>query len=411
MREQIKIKYLILGAGPAGLSFANKLVDKGETSFLVLEKEQEAGGLCRSLTVDNAPLDIGGGHFLDTKDTEVDDYLFKFLDKNEWNLFYRDSRIQMNNYEINHPFEANIWQMPIEQQAEYLESIAKAGCNNEVKMPEMFIDWIEWKLGKKIAYNYMIPYNQKMFGKDLDILGTYWMNKLPNVSFRETIRSCLEKKAYGTQPGHSVFLYPKKYGYGEVWLRMAERLGEKILYGKTVKSLDIINKKIICEDSNIFHADYIIVTIPWLEFSDFIGATNGIVKNINKLKYNSIQVEYISDNINTKAHWLYYPQKEISYHRILVRKNFASKASGYWTETNIDRIDKVKNSNYKYINKYAYPLNTVDKPVIMKELLTFMEKYQIYGLGRWGEHQHYNSDVAVRKAFELCERVIDGKVL
>ena len=43
-----KVKYLILGAGPAGLTFANRLKQSGEDSFLVVEKETEAGGLCRS---------------------------------------------------------------------------------------------------------------------------------------------------------------------------------------------------------------------------------------------------------------------------------------------------------------------------------------------------------------------------
>lgn len=57
------MKYLILGAGPAGLSFANRLLQKSEKDFFVLEKESEAGGLCRSAIVDNSLLDIGGGHF------------------------------------------------------------------------------------------------------------------------------------------------------------------------------------------------------------------------------------------------------------------------------------------------------------------------------------------------------------
>ena len=30
-------------------------------------------------------------------------------------------------------------------------------------MPQKFVDWIYWKLGNKIAEDYMIPYNQKMF--------------------------------------------------------------------------------------------------------------------------------------------------------------------------------------------------------------------------------------------------------
>ena len=77
------VKYLILGAGPAGLTFARRLLDKGETSFLVLEKENCAGGLCRSINVDGAPFDIGGGHFLDIRRPKVNDFLFQFMPKEE----------------------------------------------------------------------------------------------------------------------------------------------------------------------------------------------------------------------------------------------------------------------------------------------------------------------------------------
>ena len=63
----MKKKYLILGAGPAGLTVANKLKEKGETDFLLVEKEDEVGGLCRSKEVDGTDLDIGGGHILDVR--------------------------------------------------------------------------------------------------------------------------------------------------------------------------------------------------------------------------------------------------------------------------------------------------------------------------------------------------------
>ncbi len=50
---------------PAGLAFACYLLKltKGKGSVLVLEKEKEAGGLCRSTQVDGYPLDVGGGIF------------------------------------------------------------------------------------------------------------------------------------------------------------------------------------------------------------------------------------------------------------------------------------------------------------------------------------------------------------
>ena len=76
------MKYLILGAGPAGLSFATKLKKEGINDFLVLEKESTAGGLCRSVIVDGAPFDIGGGHFLDVRRPNVNAYLFQFMPEN-----------------------------------------------------------------------------------------------------------------------------------------------------------------------------------------------------------------------------------------------------------------------------------------------------------------------------------------
>lgn len=50
------MKYLILGAGPAGLTLANRLLEFGESSVCVLEKESEAGGLCRTKYVEGKPL-------------------------------------------------------------------------------------------------------------------------------------------------------------------------------------------------------------------------------------------------------------------------------------------------------------------------------------------------------------------
>ena len=39
----------------------------------------------------------------------------------------------------------------------------------------------------------------------------------------------------------------------------------------------------------------------------------------------------------------------------------------------------------------------------MKVLLEWMKKRNIYGLGRWGEWEHYNSDVTVKRAMLLAD--------
>ncbi len=393
------MKYLILGAGPAGLSFAYRLFKRGERDFLILEKENEAGGLCRSRQIDNAPLDIGGGHFLDIKNKKVLDFLFDVMPENEWNVYERNSQIAIYDQYISSPIESNIWQLPIEKQIEHLKEIAIAGCNLGTSKPDKFVEWISWKLGKIIARDYMIPYNKKMFGENLNSIGTYWLEKLPNVSFEETLRSCLEKKAYGTQPGHTKFLYPKKYGSGEIWLRLANIMSEHIKYNVVVDNLNMLMHTV----NGVFEAEKIICTIPWVEFREIVGLDVQSICNIRKLKYSSVVVEYCPDELPSNAHWIYYPDLNISYHRILNRSTF-SCGIGYWTETNLTRYIYAKEKKY-FINKYAYPLNTINKPMILKELLEKLEENKIFGLGRWGEWQHFNSDVVVQRAIELADRI------
>ena len=395
-------KFLILGAGPAGLTFSNKLLQKGITDFMILEAENEAGGLCRSVMVDGSELDIGGGHILDVRRPEVVRFLFQFMPREEWNHFVRDTTIHINGQFISHPFEANIWQMDLDSQVEYLASIAHAGCVTGQHMPEKFTDWIRWKLGDKIADGYMIPYNTKMFGNELENLGTYWLNKLPDVSFEDTLRSCLEHKAHAKQPGHAEFYYPIEYGYGELWRRMAKPLKGRIIYGCHVSGIDFVSHNVSTNEGREFHGDIIINTIPWREFHTLNGMPESLRASINSLKHTSVEVRYVPHDMDTSAQWIYYPDLSLSYHRIFLRHNVLLGSKGVWTETNTDRLEP-QDGNFSYIIRYAYPLNTVDKPEIMKQLLKWCRENNVYGLGRWGEHEHYNSDLTVELAMKLAD--------
>lgn len=401
------VKYLILGAGPAGLTFARKLMDRGETSFLVLEKENCAGGLCRSVEVDGSPLDIGGGHFLDVRRPSVNEFLFRFMPREEWQLFERDSRIEIGGMLIGHPFEANIWQLDLERQVDYLSSIARAGCNSGEPIPERFVDWIKWKLGERVAEDYMLPYNQKMFADDLNHLGVYWLEKLPDVSFEETLRSCLTHRPYGKQPGHASFYYPQKHGYGEVWLRMAETIKNHIIYECDIYGIDMENRKVLVRPSEVFQGDRIITTIPWSEFISVSGMPEHLTDSLRQLKSSAVEIRYMPEQIPTDAHWIYVPDLSIPYHRILVRHNFCKNSKGYWMETRQERTNSYENDTFHYLNPYAYPLNTIGKPQIMENLLKYARTRCIYGLGRWGEHTHYNSDLVVELAIRL-EKEIAG---
>ncbi len=392
-----RVKYLILGAGPSGLALAHTLLDHGvpRTDLIVLEMEQVAGGLCRSETVDGSPLDIGGGHFLDIKHREVLELLFRFMPENEWNRHDRISKIRLHGQLVDHPLEANLWQFDTATQVDYLESIAHAGCVRGTNAPESFAAWIRWKFGARIADDYMLPYNRKIWSMDPDLLGTYWLHKLPDVSFRETLHSCLEGKPHGSLPAHGVFLYPKLHGYGEVWRRMADSLGDSLLCGITIEAMDLANLAI----NGSWQADHIFSSVPWHAWLDWCDLPQGVKDDINSLINVGIDVDYVPETLKEDAHWIYEPDEQLGHHRKLLRANFCPKSRGYWTETNTNR--STDPCGWRHRNPYAYPVNTIDKPARVSRILEWARENRITGFGRWGTWDHMNSDIAVKTAIEL----------
>ncbi len=393
-------KYLILGAGPSGLSFAHTLLKRGEESFLVIEKEAEAGGLCRSEMVDGTELDIGGGHFLDVRRQDTLEMVFRFMPESEWARFSRVAKIRLCGVEVDHPLEGNLWQLPIQAQVDYLESIARAGCLQGEPMPELFEDWIRWKLGQRIAEDYMLPYNRKVWRRPLNDLGTYWLYKLPDVSFRETLLSCLSRNAKWALPAHGEFLYPRKYGYGEVWRRMGTALGERLLLNTALEDVDISSRKV----NHRFTADTIVNTIPWTVWAQIANLPPEIAAAVSKLAYVPIDVDYRAENVPGNAHWIYEPAESFTYHRILCRSNFCTGARGYWTETNASASPAP--TGFRHRNEFAYPVNTAGKPEAVETISRWANSANILPLGRWGTWEHMNSDVAVSQAISAAEQAL-----
>lgn len=395
-----QIKYAVLGAGPSGLSVANALLAMGEESVVVLEKESEPGGLCRSAEVDGGAIDIGGGHFLDESKPEVLDFLFRFLPRSEWNRFDRVAKIRIRGQEIDHPLEGNLWQLPVEDQIDFLESIVATGSVIGTPMPERFSEWVEWKLGKKIAGEYMNPYNRKIWSMDLDELGTYWLYKLPNVSFRDVLESCLRQKSCGALPAHGTFLYPKQGGYGEVWRRMGAALGDRLRCNTPLRQIDTAARVL----NGSIQYQVLINTIPWPCWTEATTLPAEVTAAVELLQSCSIRVEYHPESAGSKAHWIYEPDERLPHHRLLLRENFLPGARGYWTEANRKRVSG-ESANWHHDNLYAYPVNTLRKPEAVRVITQWAVRNHVRPVGRWGKWEHMNSDIAVAEGLAVAREL------
>jgi protoporphyrinogen oxidase len=69
MPKEKKYDVIILGAGPAGLAAASRLV-KEEKKVLLLEKDNQVGGICKTINFKGYRFDLGGHRFF-TKSKEV----------------------------------------------------------------------------------------------------------------------------------------------------------------------------------------------------------------------------------------------------------------------------------------------------------------------------------------------------
>lgn len=267
-------------------------------------------------------------------------------------------------------------------------------------MPEAFADWIVWKLGARIAEEYMLPYNRKIWSIDPNALGTYWLHKLPDVSFRDTLRSCLEGRPFGALPAHGQFYYPTNYGYGEVWARMGEALGDSLVVNCPVTSIDLATLTV----NGQWRASTLVNTIPWTLWPSFSDLPAEIARQIEQLINVPIDVDYVSQTLPSDAHWIYEPRESLPYHRQLLRANFCAGARGHWTESNASR--SLPSAEFRHHNAFAYPVNTIGKPEAIAAITAWASTKHIASIGRWGRWEHMNSDVAVAEAMEAAKRLM-----
>ena len=94
---------IIIGAGPAGLTAADKLLeDKDEYNVTILEETEEIGGISRTVKYKENRMDIGGHRFF-SKDQEVMDYWKELMPLQGKNSFDDEELGRIKPLEIGGP--------------------------------------------------------------------------------------------------------------------------------------------------------------------------------------------------------------------------------------------------------------------------------------------------------------------
>jgi protoporphyrinogen oxidase len=402
-------EYIIVGGGITGISAGRRLQQIGVEDFLILEGERSHGGLCRTVNVNGHILDIGGGHVLHSRFPEVLDWIFQHIPRDQFNSFQTKVLIELEGHDIEFPIELHLWQLPTELQVEYLLSYLNA-AGKQIDY-ENFESWIRNYLGEKIADNYMIPYNRKLWCMDISRLSTDWLIKIPSTNIPLILRSVIERSSNFTETvvSHRSFLYPKIGGFQTVVDAIAMTIREKIVLDTPVRNLKYINKDRIWDVDGRFKAKKIINTAPW--------TTLGIQLNDFSFTNEFKNLEHLSDVIslwerepyNHGAHWKYIPSEEIEQHREFYINNYAPHSKPGGVMTDINRLRWIANNRkwkagiplYEHENIFAYPLPTKEYKASMNRILEYSRKFNLFGLGRWGQWQYFNTDQCIKQVLEF----------
>jgi len=403
--------YIIIGGGITGIASARRLQQLNKNNFILFESEKETGGLCRTKEINGHYLDIGGGHVLHSKFPEVLDWIFTHIPKENFNKYNTKVLIDLEGHEIQFPIELNLWQLPTDLQVDYLYSYLTAASKN-IKY-ENFESWIRNYLGDKIADNYMIPYNKKLWCIDISKLNTDWLIKIPETNIKLVLKSIIEKDSNFTEKivSHKSFYYPKYGGFQSVFNALRDPVVNHIKLNTDVKNLRYDAKTNLWHVNEEYVCKKIINTAPWTKLKIDLNDID-FSNDLNNLEYLSNVISlWQREPYSHDAHWKYIPNINIDQHREFYIKNYAPYSKDGGVMTDINRKRWLENNKkwkdgvpmYEHENIYSYPLPTKVYKEAIRNILNQTKQYNLYGLGRWGQWQYFNTDQCIKQVLEFFE--------
>lgn len=416
------VKYLIIGAGISGLTFANYI----KNDYLILEKESEVGGYCRTIRKGDFVWDYAG-HFFHFKTDE-----FKKLFLNEVNkddIIHKDkcTKILYKDQLIDYPFQTNIHEL---DKQDFIDCLYDLFNKEEKDNYDNFLDMLYGKFGKSIVEKFLKPYNEKLYACDLKTLDKDAMGRFfPYANINQIINNMKKNKDVSY---NNTFLYPKN-GAGSFIDILYNNLDKnRVLLNTNIVSVDIENKKVKTADGNIYEFEYLINTAPLNHFLQLTNDEN-CFSLVNELSYNKVLVFNLGFNKKsklTKEHWIYIPAKDCNYYRIGFYDNIldSEKLSMYIeigysknAKINIDEQLDLTLQNLKkqgiiddsteleeYVSIVMDPayvhINTSTEQKIAK-LKQTLKSNNIYTIGRYGAWTYCSMEDCMLEAKKISEEL------
>jgi protoporphyrinogen oxidase len=328
-------KYVVLGAGVAGLAAAVTLVRKGETDVLVLEREDRPGGLCRSFNWQGCTLDLGPHRLLITV-PRVEHFIRDLLG-NDLLTIQRKSQMVLYGHRLEYPVRVKevLTALGIGRSLHVLGSyFVKPFLVRKRGFPESsYAGYISRRFGTGLYDLLFRDYAFKVWQEDPDALdAAVARTRLSSKGLVDSVKELLRRDSTHAA---SEFLYPKA-GIGQLPDRMAAEVvrgGGKIEYGVTVSSVGHAsggNRAIEYgsgERMKTAGYQYLISSIPLPSLVSRLRPLppDAVRSAANTMRFSSLRIvsllvarPRVSENC-----WMYFPDRDLMISRLYEVANFS----------------------------------------------------------------------------------------
>jgi len=427
---------VIIGAGLTGISTAYHLEQYGITDYKMFEKENEPGGLCRSVMQDGFTFDFTG-HLLHVGDAYLRNLIEKLIGFDQFNTIQRRSFIYSQETFTPYPYQINLHGLPPETIVACIKGYLE---RPSIKEPQTFRDWVLASFGAGFGSHFFFPYQEKIFAYPIDKLTASWTSKfVPSTSLEQILYGALSNQGDTAVGYNAQFFYPKQGGI-YAWVKaFAHALKQPIYTGMAVKKIDMKTKEILFENGHTEPYDILVNTMPLDTFLHRLKepSNSTLHSALNYLKCNQvINFNVGVDHLISEKHWIYYPEEQYPFYRLGFPHNFASSMapagcsslygefshinqSPEWIANTLDRsLKKVKQlfniSDENILTQvimqipHAYVIFDQWRDANLPRIHAHLNQHAIYSIGRYGAWKYASMQDAVLDGKEMVE-TITGK--
>lgn len=305
MASSAHTRFLVLGAGVSGLSFADWV--EGD-DYLICEADTEVGGYCKTIQQDGFTWDYSG-HFFHFRRPEIERYLVERMGDQKVLEVVKDSRIYWKGELIDFPFQKNIHQLPKD---DFVDALHDLYFRDTEAKATNFREMLYAKFGRSIAEMFLVPYNEKLYATDLATLDVDAMGRFfPYADVDEVIRNF---KAADNRSYNASFSYPEGGAIQYVHALMKGVDAAKVSLAERVERIDLEAKVAHTSRGRSIGYEHLISSAPFPK----LLAMTGIAHEPADFSWNEVLVFNLGfDRKGPEGiHWIYYPQRELSFYRL-----------------------------------------------------------------------------------------------